>query len=129
LLCVSLASFFLLYTFARKGAVAMIRCTLRLLVSEAHRRQVVASLTPLIGWTRVEPGCRGCHLLADLDEPRAIVLTEEWETQGDLDHHLRSEDYRRVLEAIELSEEAPEIRFDTVETSGGFEVVEAARMP
>jgi|WetSurMetagenome_2_1015567.scaffolds.fasta_scaffold939564_1 quinol monooxygenase YgiN len=107
----------------------MIRCTLRLLVPEAHRRQVVASLTPLIGWTRVEPGCRACHLLADLEEPRAIVLAEEWDTQDDLDRHLRAEDYRRVLEAIELSQEAPEIRFDTVETSGGFEVVEAARMP
>ncbi len=107
----------------------MIRCTLRLLVSEAHRRQVVASLTPLIGWTRVEPGCRGCHLLADLDEPRAIVLTEEWDSQDDLDRHLRSEEYRRVLAAIELSQEAPEIRFDTVENRSGFEVVEAARLP
>ena len=107
----------------------MILCTLRLFVSEAHHRQVVASLTPLIGWTRVEPGCRACHLLADIEEPRAILLTEEWDTQGDLDRHLRSEDYRRVLEAIELSQEAPDIRFDTVQTSGGFEVVEAARTP
>jgi quinol monooxygenase YgiN len=81
----------------------MIRCTLRLVVSGVHRRQVVASLTPLIGWTRVEPGCRACNLLADLEEPRAIVLAEEWDTQDDLDRHLRSEDYRRVLEAIELS--------------------------
>jgi quinol monooxygenase YgiN len=107
----------------------MIHCTLRLVVSAAHRRQVVASLTPLIGWTRVEPGCRACALLTELDEPRAIVLTEEWDTQDDLDRHLRSEGYRRVLAAIELSQEAPAIRFDTVETSGGFEVVEAARLP
>ena len=46
-----------------------------------------------------------------------------------LDCHLRSEQYRRVLAAIELSQEAPEIRFDTVATRGGFEVVEAARLP
>jgi quinol monooxygenase YgiN len=107
----------------------MITCTLRLLVSKSQRPQVLASLTALIGWTRVEPGCRACHLLADVEEPQAIVLWEEWNTQGDLDRHLRSEDYRRVLAAIELSKEAPEIRFDTVETRGGFEVVEAARLP
>jgi hypothetical protein len=46
-----------------------------------------------------------------------------------LDHHLRSEDYRRVIAAIELSQEVPEIHFDSVETRGGFEVIEAARLP
>jgi quinol monooxygenase YgiN len=107
----------------------MIACTMRLFVSENDRRQVIASLTPLIGWTRVQPGCRACHLLADLEEPRAIVLTEEWDTQDDLDRHLRSKDYRRVLAAIELSQEAPEIRFDSLEPRGGLEVIDAARKP
>ncbi len=107
----------------------MIVCTVRILVGATNRRKLITSLTPLIGWTRVEPGCRACHLLADIEEPGAIVLTQEWATQGDLDRHLRSEDYRRVLEAIELSQEAPEIRFDSVATRGGFEVIEAARMP
>jgi quinol monooxygenase YgiN len=107
----------------------MITCTVRLRVSETHRSQILTSLTALIGWTRVEPGCRGCHLLADLEEAQAIVLWEEWDSQDDLDRHLRSEDYRRVLAAIELSPEAPIICFDSVETRRGFEVVEAARIP
>jgi quinol monooxygenase YgiN len=109
--------------------MAMIICTLRLLVSDSDRRQVLASLTPLIGWTRVQPGCRSCRLLSDLEEPRAVVLTEEWDTQDDLDRHLRSKDYRRVLAAIELSQEAPVIRFDSVKSTGGFEVIEAAQIP
>jgi quinol monooxygenase YgiN len=107
----------------------VIMCTVRLLLSETDRRRVITSLTPLIGWTRVQPGCRGCHLLTDTEDPRALVLWEEWNTQGDLDRHLRSTEYQRVLAAIELSQEAPEIRFDAVETRGGFEVVEAVRLP
>ncbi len=107
----------------------MIVCRLRLLVSETDRCRVITSLTPLIGWTRVQPGCRACHLLTDLEEPRALVLWEEWDTREHLDRHLRSEDYRRVLAAIELSQGPPEIRFDTVEAAGGIEVVEAARLP
>jgi len=107
----------------------MIVSTLRLLLSEADRARVITSLTPLIAWTRLQPGCRVCHLLGDLDDPREIIVREEWDTQEDLDRHLRSEDYRRILAAIELSQEAPEIRFDTVVTMGGFEVVEAARKP
>jgi quinol monooxygenase YgiN len=107
----------------------MIACTVRLFVSENDRRQVIASLTPLIGWTRVQPGCRACYLLADIEEPRAVVLMEEWDTQDNLDRHLCSKDYRRVLAAIELSQEAPEIRFGNVEPTGGIEVIDAARRP
>ncbi len=106
----------------------MIVSTLRILVPESDRRQVITSLTPLIGWTRVQPGCRACHLLTDIEDPRALVLLEDWDTQEHLDRHLRSEDYRRVLAAIELSQGAPQIHFDTVATRAGLEVVEAARV-
>jgi hypothetical protein len=46
-----------------------------------------------------------------------------------LARHLRSEDYRLVLAAIEMSQEAPQLHFDTVAVRGGLEVVEAARTP
>jgi quinol monooxygenase YgiN len=103
--------------------------SLRILVLESDRRRVITSFEPLIAWTRVQPGCRACHLLTDIEDPRRIVLLEEWDTQEQLDRHLRCEDYRRVLAAIELSQEAPQIHFDTVATRAGIEVVEAARTP
>ncbi len=105
----------------------MIVFTLRILVPDSDRRQVITSFEPLVAWNRVQPGCRACHLLTDIEDSRALVLLEEWDTQEHLDRHLRSEDYRRVLAAIELSEEAPQIYFDTVATRAGIEVVEAAR--
>ena len=107
----------------------MIVCTLRVFLSETDCSEVITSFEPLIEWTRVQAGCRACHLLTDIEDPRALVLWEEWDTQKDLDRHLRSEDYRRVIAAMELSQEAPEIHFYTAASRGGFEVVEAARMP
>ncbi len=107
----------------------MIVCTLILTVSETDRRKVIASLSPLIGSTRAQPGCRACSLLFDAEDPRRLLLWEEWDTQDHLDCHLRSADYRLILAAIELSQEAPQLRFDTVATRAGLEVVEAARTP
>lgn len=98
----------------------MIVCTLRLLLSETDRRKVLASLQPLLGATRVQPGCRACTLLFDAEDPQRLVLWEEWDTQDQLDRHLRSEDYRLVIAAIDLSQEAPQMRFDTVATRGGL---------
>lgn len=107
----------------------MIVCTLTLVLSEPNRRTVIASLAPLMGATRTEPGCRMCALLVDAEDPRRVVLWEEWESRAQLDRHLGSEDYRLVLAAIELSREPPQLHFDTVATRGGLEVVEAARTP
>ena len=107
----------------------MIVCTLTLTLSEADRRKVITSLSPLIGSTRTQPGCRACSLLFDAEDPRRLVLWEEWDSQEQLARHLGSEDYRLVIAAIELSQEAPQVRFDTVASRGGLEVVEAARTP
>ena len=107
----------------------MIVCTIILNLSGTDRRKVITSLSPLIGSTRTQPGCQTCSLLFDVEEPRRLVLWEEWDTQDHLDRHLSSEDYRLVLAAIELSQDEPQMRFDYVATRAGFEVIEAARMP
>jgi quinol monooxygenase YgiN len=107
----------------------MIVCKLSLMLSEPDRRKVMSSLRPLIGSTRAQPGCRVCSLLVDAEDPRRLVLWQEWDSQDQLVRHLGSEDYRLVLAAIEMSQEAPQLHFDTVAARGGLEVVEAARMP
>jgi len=75
----------------------------------------------------VQSGCRKCDLYQDVEHPEAITLVEEWESQADLDPRLRSEDYRAVLAAIELSQELPLIHFDTVTRRTGLEIVASAR--
>lgn len=65
----------------------------------------------------MQPGCLRCDLYQDVENREAITLVEEWESQADLDPRLRSEDYRAVLAAIELSQEPPVIHFDTVTRS------------
>ena len=113
----------------RQEATAMIVCTITLTVSEKDRRKVISSLLPVVGSTRVQPGCQVCSMLADVDDPRVLVLWEEWDTQENLDRHLRSPDYRLVIAAMELSQEAPQINFSSVDNRSGIEVVEAARLP
>ena len=107
----------------------MLVCSITLILSEKDRRKVVSSLLPVVGSTRVQPGCQVCSMLTDVDDPRVLVLWEEWDTQENLDRHLRSPDYRLVIAAMELSQEAPQINFSSVDNRSGIEVVEAARLP
>ncbi len=105
----------------------MVISTMRILTALQARAEVVRTLTAQLGSTCVQPGCRKCDLYQDVENPEAITLVEEWESPGDLSLRLRSEDYRAVLAAVELSQEQPEIYFDTVIRRGGLEVVVAAR--
>ena len=75
----------------------------------------------------MQPGCLGCRLYIDAEDPSAFTLTEEWASQADLDRHLASEAHQTLIAAMELSAERPVIRFDRVAGHSGIEVMEAAR--
>jgi quinol monooxygenase YgiN len=49
------------------------------------------------------------------------MIDELWMSDEDVQRHLRSERYRKVLLVVEMAAEPPEIRFDTncaIERSG-----------
>jgi quinol monooxygenase YgiN len=55
------------------------------------------------------------------------MLEELWTSGEDVQRHLRSEKYRKILLVVEMAEESPEIRFDTIAESSGVETIEKAR--
>ena len=55
------------------------------------------------------------------------MVEELWSSEEDILHHLQSEAYRRVLLVVEMAEEPPGIRFDTISCSSGIETIEKAR--
>ena len=56
------------------------------------------------------------------------MLEELWTSNEELRHHLRSDEYRRILLVVEMAAEPPEIRFDTIAHSTGVETIEQARI-
>jgi quinol monooxygenase YgiN len=73
------------------------------------------------------PGCISCHIYRDLQGKNVFMLKELWESEEDLDLHLRSDEYRNLLLILETALEQPEIRFDTISSSTGIETIEKAR--
>ncbi len=106
----------------------MIVGTLRILPPRERRAAVVEILRSVQGPVLAQPGCAGCHIYEE-QGAEAIVLVEMWESQAALETHLRSEAYRRVLGAVELSGSPPEVRFDHVSATEGMELIERSRNP
>jgi quinol monooxygenase YgiN len=101
--------------------------TIRLLPPPDRRGAVLEVLRSIQGPVRAQSGCAACEIYAEQGPEPAIVLVERWESESELEAHLRSENYRRILGAIELSGGPPEVRFDMVSASEGMERIERSR--
>ena len=105
----------------------MIQATIRMTIPPQKSEAVMGILRSVQELCRDSPCCLGCHLYRDVQEKNVLMLEETWSAQEDLDHHLRSNEYRNLLLALELAVKRPEIKFNVVSTSTGIETIEKAR--
>jgi quinol monooxygenase YgiN len=107
----------------------MVIGTVRFQPSETQRPRILEILRSVQGPVLAEPGCRGFEILEEQAPGAAIVLVERWDSPAALQAHLRSDHYRRILGACELSTGPPQIRFDHVSATEGIELVERSLAP
>lgn len=107
----------------------MIVGTLRILPAPDRRAEILEVFRAIQGPVLAQPGCAACHIYEEQGSEQAVVLVERWESQAALETHLRSETYRRILGAIELSGGPPEVCFDYVSATEGMGLIERSRKP
>ena len=105
----------------------MLIVLLKITVSPDKRRNALKTVRPILGPTRVKPGCISIACYQEPDDPDTLVLIEEWETQDDLETHIRSSEYRNILALMDLSTKFPEVKVKTVSKTEGLEFIEAVR--
>ena len=105
----------------------MIVSKLRLFPAPEHRHQVLELLRSVQGPTQDKPCCLAVQLYEEGGRAGAILYTEEWDSEPEFCDHLRSELYRRVLAAVDISNSAPELCFYRVSATQGLELVDQIR--
>ena len=105
----------------------MIHATIRMMISSSKRAEAQRILTSVLERTRLIPGCLHCYLYQGMDDRNFILIDQLWHSCEDLECHLRSEDYLKILLVVEMSTEKPEIRFDRISESTGVDTIEKAR--
>ena len=73
------------------------------------------------------PGCLDCQIYEEDSSAHRIVYVEHWQSRGPLEQHIKSGLYLRVLTAVELASEPPEIQFHEVSETMGMELITALR--
>ncbi len=89
----------------------MIVSSTNIRVPSENRKEFLQTLDLLIGRIRHEKGCIRYHVYQDVENQNVFIIIEEWETQADLDKHLRSDKFGVLLGAVKLLSDTPEIKF------------------
>lgn len=105
----------------------MILATIRMNIPAKKRDDALKILRPIAEQCRDNPGCLSCHIYEDLKEYEVLMFEEIWMTEENLEFHIRSDEYLRLLLVLEMALKQPEIRFHTISRSTGIETIEMAR--
>jgi quinol monooxygenase YgiN len=105
----------------------MILATIRMKISPQKRGEALKILKSTVEGNRILPGCLSCRIYEDIVEDSVLMYEEMWKSQEELEQHLRSDEYRKVLLVMEMALSHPEVGFNTLSSSTGIEVIEKAR--
>jgi quinol monooxygenase YgiN len=107
----------------------MILANIRMKISPQKRDEALRILRSTAEGNRVLPGCLSCRIYEDFQEDNMIMFEESWRSEEELEQHLRSEEYHKVLLLMEMALQPPEVLFNRVLSSSGIETIEKARIP
>ena len=99
----------------------MIQAVFRLVAPEGKLQEFRDVLLHVKGPTDSFPECRASWICQDVKNDHALVYLVQWDSQEDLEAHLRSERFRRLLPYIEMSVEPPVVSFGSIEHIRGIE--------
>ncbi len=105
----------------------MIITILKIIANQENRQEILDILRSMEGQTRAQHGCMDCGIYEEYGESQSILYMEQWSLEEELQNHIRSNLYRRVLAAMELAIEPPIYCIHMVSETKGLELIESLR--
>lgn len=105
----------------------MIISTIRMAIPAEKQNDALRIIRSIAMHSRDSSGCLGYHFYKDIEDSDVLMLQGNWKSEENLNHHLRSDEYRNLLLVLEMSLKQPEVSFDIISSSMGIENIERIR--
>jgi len=106
----------------------MVIAILEMTMPEGHELDTVRALRAFWDSTCALPGCSGGGVYQEAGSFGTALYVEIWEEAAQLETHVRSRAYDRLLAIMETAPTRPELRFNLVAETRGLEWVEQLRL-
>jgi quinol monooxygenase YgiN len=90
----------------------MILVIMEMTALPAKRKEFLQTVHALLQPIRKEKGCITCSACQDIEDENTFRLIEGWQTQQDLDRHLRSDQFTVLLGTKNFLSKAWETKFN-----------------
>ncbi len=98
--------------------------TIHLQTAPEKRMDIIKIIHTMIGPTNAHPGCLHCELFSSTQNDDSLFLLEKWDSQLSLEQHIKSDEFRKVMAAMDSACEPPEIHFYDTNSLGGMDLLE-----
>jgi len=105
----------------------MITANWKIKVACQECSKAIKLMNKIIGKIQSAKGLISCQAYRNIDDEDTLVMIQKWESGEVMERYIRSADYRVVMELMELSNEQPEVSFDTVSGTLGMKYLKAVR--
>jgi len=91
------------------------------------RSELLQTLRSMTEQISMEKRCERCYFYQDVNDENIFIITEDWNTQEELDIHLRSDIFSALIGTKNLLVEPVDINIKAVSYTAGMEAVKKAR--
>jgi quinol monooxygenase YgiN len=105
----------------------MLLSLIKILPSPEKRESLLGVLNSVQRKAMVISGCKECMVCEESGKVNAVLYMETWDSRESLYRHIRSGLYIRVLHAMDLASQPPEILFYEVSEEEGLDLIRTLR--
>lgn len=98
----------------------MILITIRMKVLAEKHKELSQTISSLAGSIRAEKGCKRCDFCHNAEDENDLLLLEQWDSEENLQTHMKSECFRVLRGAANLLREPCEVMFHREFEPGGL---------
>jgi quinol monooxygenase YgiN len=106
----------------------MVIAVLEMTMPRGNEAVTIGALRAFWDSTCARPGCVGGGVFQEAGGPETALYIEMWQEAAELEAHVRSRGYHRLLAIMETAAERPALRFNFVSETRGLAWVEHLRL-
>jgi len=106
----------------------MVIAVLEMVLPRSNEAATIGALRAFWDSTCALPGCLGGGVFQEAGGHQTALYVEMWQDATQLEAHVRSREYHRLLAIMETAPERPALRFNFVAETRGLDWVEQLRL-
>jgi quinol monooxygenase YgiN len=103
------------------GSMGVVGCLIEMRLDADAADDAVRLVRAVVERTEAKHGCHACSVSRDVADPLLLIYSELWTSETVFRDHVRSQEFRHVLAAMDMCREEPHVTIGALSGRPGLE--------